>query len=153
MLRRVILLGPCRFQTVGHEALGVTSGAVNWEVVALGGHSKGITMGNPGQRTISRSEYASYIASAAWRATRERYWSSKLPSCCYCCGRPRHAGMHLHHRTYKNLGNERLMDLVPLCESCHQEVHYLHKNDPKCKRLGLWYATKRARKIKQRDYA
>lgn len=148
MLRRVILLGPCRFQTVGHEALGVTSGAVNWEVVALGGHSKGITMGNPQTQPVSRSEYRSYINSPSWRSVRERFWASGLPKSCYCCGTPRHPGMHLHHRTYKNLGNERLMDLVPLCKPCHDEVHRLHRTDPRWKRRGLWYATKHVRKMK-----
>jgi predicted HNH restriction endonuclease len=54
--------------------------------------------------------------------------------------------MHLHHRTYKNLGNERLNDLVPLCPDCHDRVHALHRSDPRWKRAGLWAATKAARK-------
>lgn len=90
-------------------------------------------------------DYAEYIQSSAWRAKREKYWASKMPKDCYCCGKPRHAGMHLHHRTYKNLGNERLMDLVPVCQSCHDRIHQLHK-DPHWKRKGLWATTHRARK-------
>lgn len=58
--------------------------------------------------------------------------------------------MHLHHRTYKNLGHERLMDLVPLCPKCHADVHRLHR-DPIWKRRGLWYATKRVRKLRQKN--
>jgi len=53
--------------------------------------------------------------------------------------------MHLHHRTYKNLGAERLMDLVPLCAGCHAEVHRLHA-DLVWRRRGLWAATKRVRR-------
>lgn len=72
-------------------------------------------MGVPGKATVTRAGYRAYINSPAWRAVRERYWASKMPKVCYVCGCPRRPGMHLHHRTYKNLGNERLMDLVPVC--------------------------------------
>lgn len=40
--------------------------------------------------------------------------------CWICGGQPE----HVHHRTYKNLGAERIaIDLVALCELCHSEVH------------------------------
>lgn len=91
-------------------------------------------------------EYRTYIRSNQWRRTRERYWKSGLPTSCYVCDAPRHKGMHLHHRTYKNLGNERLMDLVPLCEWCHEYIHTVFDSDPIWKRRGLWAATKEARK-------
>jgi 5-methylcytosine-specific restriction endonuclease McrA len=98
-------------------------------------------MGAPGKRTVSRWGYRSYIQSPEWRAVRERYWASKLPKNCYCCGAERKPGMHLHHRTYKNLGNERLLDLVPVCPRCHAEVHELHRSDDRWRRKGLWAAT------------
>lgn len=101
-----------------------------------------------GRRTVGRAEYRSYIQSAAWRRTRDRYWASKLPTDCYCCGTQRRPGFHLHHRTYKNLGDERLMDLVPVCPSCHDEIHALYDSGPEWKRKGLWYATQRVRKRK-----
>lgn len=94
-------------------------------------------------------EYQDYITSAAWRRVRERYWVSKLPQECYCCGCPRHPGMHLHHRTYKNFGHERLMDLVPVCSDCHAEIHRLARL-PLWRRRGLWFATKHVRKMRQR---
>lgn len=103
-------------------------------------------MGVPGRRTVLRTEYRTYIQSSAWRRTRERYWASKLPQDCYCCGMPRRAGFHLHHRTYKNLGNERLMDLVPVCQRCHEEIHALHRSDSSWQRRGLWAVTQRVRK-------
>ncbi len=31
--------------------------------------------------------------------------------------------LHLHHRTYKRLGRERLNDLVPLCKAHHEQAH------------------------------
>ncbi|ABG98339.1 conserved hypothetical protein [Rhodococcus jostii RHA1] len=106
-------------------------------------------MSVPGRATVTTAEYRRYINSPEWRRTRERYWSSKLPTDCYCCGRPRHPGMHLHHRTYKNLGAERLMDLVPVCAECHDEIHRLHRGDPRWKSKGLWYVTKHVRKTKR----
>jgi len=106
-------------------------------------------MGVPGRGTVSRSEYRAYIQSHAWRTVRARYWASNLPKSCYVCDAPRRAGMHLHHRTYKNLGSERLMDLVPLCPECHDAVHTAHRTDPSAARRGLWETTKRVRKARQ----
>jgi 5-methylcytosine-specific restriction endonuclease McrA len=88
------------------------------------------------------SEYQTYIRSAAWRRVRQRYINSRLSMTCAGCGKPWGKGDHLHHRTYKNFGNENLRDLVPLCEPCHVEVHRLYDSDPKWKRRGLWYATR-----------
>jgi 5-methylcytosine-specific restriction endonuclease McrA len=102
-------------------------------------------MGIPGKGTISKYGYREYINSPRWRAKREDYWASKMPKDCYVCGSPRKPGMHLHHRTYKNLGNERLMDLVPVCPACHDDIHHIHQ-EPRFKSKGLWYATKEARK-------
>lgn len=97
------------------------------------------------RRTVAPSEYATYIKSPEWRAQRARYWASSLAKCCYACGLPWlifNQGMHLHHRAYHNLGNERLEDLLPLCESCHFEVHQSVKE-----RRRLWKAT---RSVKRR---
>lgn len=94
----------------------------------------------PGRR-VSGIRYRAYIQSPEWRATRERYWRSKMPKGCYVCGAPRHKGMHLHHKTYKNLGAERLMDLVPVCSPCHERVHDLQRDTG----MDLWKATRKAR--------
>lgn len=40
--------------------------------------------------------------------------------------------LQLHHKTYKNLGNEKLSDLVYLCNKCHHETHdYLEVTESK----------------------
>jgi 5-methylcytosine-specific restriction endonuclease McrA len=93
-------------------------------------------------RRVRGLRYADHLRSPEWRATRERYWRSKLPKACYVCGRPKHRGMHLHHRTYKNLGAERLMDLVPVCFGCHEEIHEYQRATG----MDLWKAKRRARK-------
>lgn len=94
--------------------------------------------------TITRAGYREYIQSPEWRKKRDEYWDSGLPNECYCCGTPRHSGMHLHHRTYKRLGNEYLRDLVPVCQTCHEEIHVLHR-EQRGKARGLWYVTNRVR--------
>ncbi|WP_341940346.1 HNH endonuclease signature motif containing protein [Microbacterium sp. LWH10-1.2] len=102
-------------------------------------------MSSPGKATVTRENYRAYINSAAWRATRERYWNSKLSKECWVCDAPRSKGMHLHHRTYKNLGNERLMDLVPVCPACHDLIHEIAA--ARGNRLSnLWKATTIARR-------
>lgn len=95
-------------------------------------------MSHRGKRTVSRAGYHAYIRSPEWRAVRQRYRDSKLPQACLVCGE---AMVELHHRTYKNLGNERLSDLVPLCRLHHQEVHFWAKVRGK-RRGSLWGATK-----------
>lgn len=102
-------------------------------------------MGVSGKATVDRSGYRAYIQSPEWRAVRERYWASKMPKDCYVCDAPRSKGMHLHHRTYKNLGSERLMDLVPACARCQELIHEIDVED-RVERDGLWFATKEARR-------
>lgn len=103
-------------------------------------------MSAPGRAKYGPAQYRAYIQSAEWRAVRARYWDSKLPKNCFVCDSPRVPGMHLHHRTYKNLGAERLMDLVPVCPDCHAFVHDLYR-DPYWKQHGgLWAATQEARR-------
>ena len=89
------------------------------------------------RRTVEPAGYREYIQSEAWQEVRRRFWASRLPKECYVCGSGE-GPKDLHHRTYKNLGSERLMDLVPLCRRCHVEVHALHDRKP---RLSLWGAT------------
>lgn len=92
-------------------------------------------------------DYKSYIHSPEWQATRKRWLDSGLLKECYFCTKPYEPGFHLHHRTYKNLGKERLMDLVLCCESCHTEVHKLERKY----NLNIWIATKKARKLLHPD--
>ena len=63
------------------------------------------------------------MQSTAWKRKKASYWKSKYPKVCYVCGKGRHKGMHLHHRTYVRLTRERLSDLVPVCKSCHEFIH------------------------------
>lgn len=119
-------------------------------VVSFAGDVRGYRdnrkMSSPGRRIYSRAQYGTYIQSAEWRAVRERYWASKMPKNCFVCDAPRSPGMHLHHRTYKNLGAERLMDLVPVCPDCHDFIHQLASHKFWKTHGGLWSATEEAKR-------
>lgn len=98
--------------------------------------------GNP----LEKKDYHSYLQSDDWRELKKRYLSSKLPKSCYGCFKPYGTyRVEFHHRTYKRLGCERLLDIVPVCRSCHEKMHNEHS-------LGrtLWDSTnkiaRRARK-------
>jgi hypothetical protein len=68
--------------------------------------------------------YQDYIASPEWAAVKARYRASSLPqNCAVCDGAPD----VMHHKTYENVGKERLTDIAPLCDSCHTLVHELDR--------------------------
>ncbi len=53
-----------------------------------------------------------YLREAALRRAGQR---------CEACNSE--AELHVHHRTYENIGNENLSDLLVLCASCHTAIH------------------------------
>lgn len=67
--------------------------------------------------------YFKYIKSPEWKKKRKQVLAVyKNPNCVVCSRK----GVHIHHRTYKRLGGERLNDLIPLCPSCHRLFHKYH---------------------------
>jgi hypothetical protein len=98
---------------------------------------------------MSKLDYHSYIRSPAWKAVKIRYLKSDMPKDCGVCDAPWSNAMVFHHKTYKNLGNERLMDICPVCAPCHELIHDVHRKNP---HRGLWWALKGARTLaKQPD--
>lgn len=72
----------------------------------------------PGPRpAISRTKYQRYLASREWSVIRERVRERSGNRCEHCCSAPQQA---VHHLTYENVGNERLGDLLAVCEPCHE---------------------------------
>lgn len=88
------------------------------------------------KRIEQKKMYHHYINSEDWAERKNRYYS-KYKKECACCKSVEN--VHLHHRTYKRLGNEFDMDLVPLCEEHHKGVHDLCKSMKK----DLWQGTKK----------
>ncbi|PCC39122.1 hypothetical protein CIK66_10570 [Brachybacterium alimentarium] len=78
------------------------------------------------KRARRRSQYASYMASAAWRIRRENWvahqeYVTGQPVCCAVCGSQEWDD--LHHLSYDRMGQERHEDLVALCRPHHEEMH------------------------------
>jgi 5-methylcytosine-specific restriction endonuclease McrA len=81
------------------------------------------------QRAAEREEesrawrhfYRQHLASAKWRATREKVIKRAGGVCEGCRDRSIN---DVHHLTYEHLGDELLFELVGLCSFCHQKIHY-----------------------------
>ena len=84
-----------------------------------------------------KPDYETYIKSKEWKLVRQRYFKSNMPQVCFACNTKKETGFHLHHKTYKRLGKEKLTDLVLLCKECHQSCHDLQRKSG----LNLWGAT------------
>lgn len=96
-------------------------------------------------------EYERYIASKRWTRKRQEYWaengrSCKVPGCEVT------TNLHVHHHTYKRLGNERMSDLLGLCEYHHDQVHDLYDSLKSAKHpLTLTGATERVTGLRLRE--
>lgn len=64
--------------------------------------------------------YSEYLKTDHWQGLRIRMLKRAGFKCQVCNGGGQ---LHVHHRTYKNRGNEDLKDLIVLCANCHQEFH------------------------------
>lgn len=65
-------------------------------------------------------KYQRYLSSPEWMKIRSeaiKHWGSKCVLCCSI------SGLQGHHRTYVNLYNETVDDIVPLCIKCHKKHH------------------------------
>lgn len=89
------------------------------------------------QPRLPAAEYEAYINSMDWWRKRRQYRRSRYPQFCLVCKSPR---FQLHHRTYKNLGRERVSGLVPLCDVDHEAFHVFYEANKK-PGYHLWQAT------------
>lgn len=64
--------------------------------------------------------YNGYLQSPEWRARRELVLRRAGGTCEGCGLQP---AQHVHHRTYDDVGQELLFQLVALCVPCHERVH------------------------------
>jgi len=73
--------------------------------------------------TKNRIDYKNYLQSTAWKMKKNQWVASGRPLECWACGRLmpiNRSGFNFHHRTYENLGHEKLDDLVLLCMADHK---------------------------------
>ena len=98
-------------------------------------------------RLARRAAYCDYMSSPQWFALREQWardWMARhgIEPCCLICGAPWLLERDdLHHRTYARLGHESCRDLIPLCRSCHGELHRVLESDRSWRRLDRAQAT------------
>lgn len=74
---------------------------------------------------MTKTEYAEYLQSPEWKELRRQVFL-EMGSRCAHCHIPRWLAeivydqdLHVHHKTYVNIGNEALEDLEPICRRCH----------------------------------
>ena len=77
------------------------------------------------------TNYNQYLHSRHWDTIKTRFKHS--PACkdsCHVCGlaNSKSITVHIHHRSYLNIGKELNQDLVELCASCHKKVHHIAKS-------------------------
>lgn len=65
-------------------------------------------------------KYHLYIKSIFWENRKNKYYQ-KYPRKCVICGSVKNIG--LHHLKYEDLGNEKDVDLVAVCNECHKGFH------------------------------
>ena len=64
--------------------------------------------------------YMQYLLSNTWRNKRELVLIRDNYTCQKCSSNNKLA---VHHKTYKNRYNEKLSDLITLCNTCHNNEH------------------------------
>ena len=69
-----------------------------------------------------KQRYLDYLKSEQWALKRQQKAKEKNFTC-EICGKVILKGFHIHHKTYKRLGNELMSDLKFLCEECHTNLH------------------------------
>jgi hypothetical protein len=67
-------------------------------------------------------KYYLYLSSPEWKAKRELVYKRDEYKCQKCLAKDVD---DVHHLTYENLGNEKLIDLISVCRDCHIEIHGL----------------------------
>ena len=94
------------------------------------------------KRKRHTKQYLDYLESPEWYAKRAEVLKRDNHRCTECDAQ---INLHVHHKTYKRLGNENLDDLITLCYICHMKLH--DKPEPKSK------IPKKARYTKKKDRA
>jgi hypothetical protein len=64
--------------------------------------------------------YKEYLKSEEWKKKSKKALIRANFRCQLCNKKDE---IHIHHRTYENLGNEKESDLIALCKGCHKKFH------------------------------
>jgi hypothetical protein len=76
---------------------------------------------------LNKAEYHRYLASREWALLKQSVRERSHGTCERCRRRPHD---HTHHVTYEPIGQERLDDLLGVCEPCHMFLSGIALHDP-----------------------
>jgi hypothetical protein len=94
---------------------------------------------------MNKTEYRKYISSADWQERRKLFLAGKdgLGSWCNRCRIPRWLAsiaydqdLHVHHKSYANIGIEKPEDLEILCKRCH-EIETFSRSDLRALKVAI----------------
>lgn len=80
--------------------------------------------------------YHEYMNSYEWAQLKIQYRRSGAPLCCFVC-KQKTPNIDFHHLTYARLGSERLSDIAPCCQQCHDLIHTCHRTQTGPKKLNI----------------
>lgn len=82
------------------------------------------------------ADYGEYLRSAHWYHVREVMIKYAKNRCQICDSDEK--PLHVHHRNYKDLGEEHPSDLIVVCDRCHDHIHkhLFRKKRSTWKKLG-----------------
>lgn len=72
-------------------------------------------------KELKNMPYSEYLQTPEWQETRKQALKDANYQCALCPATNR--VLHVHHRTYERLGEERPEDLTVLCDKCHEKFH------------------------------
>lgn len=64
--------------------------------------------------------YEEYLQTPHWQKIKQQIYKKRNGECEKC--RKRYT-LQVHHKTYKNIGHEKLSELSLLCKGCHYRTH------------------------------
>ncbi|SFE68105.1 virus viroplasmin [Paenibacillus algorifonticola] len=67
--------------------------------------------------------YNAYLKTEHWEKIKTFYFVFNSKSCRLCRSK---RILNLHHKTYERIGNEKIRDLVCLCQQCHHKLHEIN---------------------------
>lgn len=77
---------------------------------------------------MNKEEYYKYLQSKEWSQIKLDLIQTRGAKCERCGATRKHLRyLHIHHLTYKNIGNENPEDLEILCAPCHRNEHCIVK--------------------------
>jgi 5-methylcytosine-specific restriction endonuclease McrA len=65
--------------------------------------------------------YQEYLQTKHWKELRQKMLKKAKHKCRLC--HAENKTLNVHHKTYKHIGNEKLTDLIVLCQDCHAKHH------------------------------